>query len=344
MCYDIGQQPTSNEETTFSVTLTPPLPAHGTIMTGSSSSNLSYTLALENQRLVYSLMETSLSEYSTVNSSSTYKVDVGVNRTYTTIAVSELMGGVFVTVHHVETPLSSVRSVDPHFETVCLGGARLEESNYKGTIENAFVDYYSLNEERLFDRLKATWTCRLDVISILGTDSVEFQKSHFNATKIAFDLRIPMGSGGTIVGQLTNGLVDIGLSTFTNMLIIEPNHHMCTIDVEDQQWHHFEMLVQQDPSPSLTFTVDSQVCGSVPNFTEFLSSPLQFGVPILTGGGSLAAFSSCFRNFVFEYSDNRTLSPNLEALTRVRGSSFSSTGCSSATYSTCPTSKQCISA
>ena len=326
LCYRIGAQPSSDEETTLSVTLTPPLPQTGTIMTGNTQEGTSFTLAFDGGRLLYELtghgISTLSKDYSPVNRSLTYKIDIAINQTYTTFTVSEQAGGVF---DHTEMQLSA--SIDPHFESVCLGGVTLEEQNYVGTIENAFLDYYSLTEDRLFDITGGDKKNRSDVIEITGLEPVVFQKSHINATKISFDFKITQSNSGGHVVRLQNNGQNIDISTFNEEVAIGVSF-FCDYDLIDLGWHHFELFFCEEPSPSITFTVDCRVCGPFPiDIVGYQSNPLQFGVPI----GS-DPFLSCFRNFLFEYRDREVTRPNLEA---IAGSGFSFSNCETSPLASC---------
>lgn len=334
LCYNVTSF--RDEETTLSVTLIPPLPLFGTIMTGLSSNGLSnYKLYFDNGLLVYAF-SSSTKKMVAVNPSLTYKIDAAVNRTFSTFTVSELSGGETVTViHDTETQISPPLDSDPRFPSTCLGGVLLEEQNYVGTIENAFVDYYSLTEEGLFDVLEAVQKERLDMIR-LGSEHIEFQISHRNAVKIAFDVRVTEDDGGGILVLLHNNNGDeIKMTVFNEDILIQyaQGHVTCMHNFEDKLWHHVELLISSGSTPNITITIDCKFCGTltesdVGTIEEYLSNPLSCGV----GLNSQSPFRGCFQNFLFEYRDREEFRPDMGALTRV-GDNFSASGCFACTAS-----------
>lgn len=349
LCYDVIREPHNGEQTETSVTLTPPLPLYGTIITGVSSSGLMYSVSLEDGRIVHTLSR----DHNTVvvsrgssplSTSSTYKIDASVNRTYITFTVYQLLQGE-EEFDYKQSAIVPVLSFDPDFEHVCLGGVTLEDKNYVGTIESAFSDYFSLTEERNFELLGTNETERSNLINFDGDATLSFQKFHTNAVRFSFDKRTDIT--GEIFRLENNDGDVLRLSIFDDdfLLALPESDKRCVYSVKDDQWHHFEVFITRGPVASINYTIDcTKQCQilsdtSIAEIEAFFNNPIEFAVPFDTLNGEPTLFDGCLQNFVFEQSDGELLQPNLEVLTRM-GNDFSTSkqGCDHCTQEavSCP--------
>ncbi len=341
LCYDVIREPRNGEQTETSVTLIPPIPLYGTIITVSSSSGLFYSVSLEDGRVVQTLSR----NHTTVvvsrgslplTTASIYKIDVSVSRTYIFFTVyQQLEGEVFSKFDYKESAIVPALSSGPDFEDVCLGGVILEGENYVGTIESAYSDYFSLTEERNFELLGTNETERSNLINFDGLATLSFQKFHTNAVRFSFDKRTDVS---TEIFSLENDNGEVlNLALVGSFPLALPEVLPCEYDVLDDQWHHYEVFITRGPVASISYTIDcTQECQILNNVSTaliegFFNNPIQFAAAH-SSDGPTTPFQGCLQNFVFEQSDGKLLQPNLEVLARI-GNDFSTSteGCDQCT-------------
>ncbi len=322
LCYNVVLEPCNTEQTQVSMTLVPPLPTYGTIITGISSDRGKYSVVLNNGTIVqtFSIEGQHFISQGSVKlaTSSAYKIEASVNETYIAFTVRQGEGS-FSLLEYQETAISPVLSSVPDFEIVCLGGGSLEDMNYVGRIKNAFSDYFSLTEERNFEMLSANETNTSRLINFNGDATISFQSLHKNAVRFSFDKR---NSIGTEIFRMENdngGM--LSLSVVNDVLFANPGGFMCQYDVQDGRWHHYEVTITREPVVRVDYTVDCTIqCQLIVNtltraeLEAFLSNPIEFARPHSSVGDDVARFDGCIQNFVFEQINGDVLEPNLEAL------------------------------
>ncbi len=349
-CYTIPlNEPYTGEANTATFHLVTPIPSHGTIMTGVSTStsaiNGFFEIHLQDWRIFFDLQTRNasvvqLASQKTLSPSNRYQLDYQQRADYVKLTIWQINNGRKTLFDQSSENLQSAFTFD--FNDICVGGGQLEVANYDGKLEYVFFRHYALAEQQNFDLLDQTYTKKSDVINFIeaaDSPALSIATVGFGEWNLSFQVRTDPQDTGMLLSSsrnLANGS-EFGLVKFENMLYAilagAPMSFIECGEIVDSDWHKVDVdtLYSGNTFQGLVFSIDNiQTCTMTdstfpPVFAPLLGAGFEFGKVTDSIGGESVPFIGCMRDITFER-DSTTFMPNLEAAARVQ-ERFDTTGC-----------------